>query len=121
MESSLATVAPLTVVTVAAVLSRSSSLSCALAAAAAAAATACLRIRLLVDVTCLGSGCRFGGGFGASRFRPALQRDDTRYHFNDVGLGSRRERRSRKSLHSALLRKKSNYRLQEIQLLPGRK
>ena len=98
MESSLATVAPLTVVTVAAVLSRSSSLSCALAAAAAAAAaTACLRIRLLVDVTCLGSGCRFGGGFGASRFRPALQRD-TRYHFNDVGLGSRRERRSRKSL-----------------------
>ena len=70
MQTSLATVAPLTVVTVAAVLSRSSSLSCALAAAIAA----CLRIRLLVEVTCLGSGCRLGGGgFGASRFRPALQ------------------------------------------------
>ena len=57
-------------------LSRSSSLSRALeaaAAAAAAAAAVCLRIRLLVDVTCFGSGCRFGGGFGASRFRPALQ------------------------------------------------
>ena len=72
-ESYLATVAPLTVVTVAAVLSKSSSLSCALAAAAATAA--CLRIRFLVDVTCLGSGCRLGGGgFGASRFRPALQK-----------------------------------------------
>ena len=71
--SHLATVAPLTVVTVAAVLSRSSSLSCALAAAAATAA--CRRIRLRVDVTCLGSGWRFGGGLGASRFRPALQRD----------------------------------------------
>ena len=78
MQPCLTPVAALTVV--AAVLSRSSSLSCALAAAAAA----CLRIRLLVDVTCLGSGCRFGGGFGASRFRPALQRDG--YHFNDVDV-----------------------------------
>ena len=47
-----------------------------LALAAAAATAACRRIRLRVDVTCLGSGCRFGGGgLGASRFRPALQRD----------------------------------------------
>ena len=111
MQPCLTPVAALTVV--AAVLSRSSSLSCALAAAAAA----CLRIRLLVDVTCLGSGCRFGGGFGASRFRPALQRD-TRYHFNDVGLGLPRDL---VKAYSALLRKKSNYRLQEIQLLPSRK